>query len=136
MTNIRWRARYSDGSYLDQIDGTSVYPTINRKALAAFDILDLDRHKDWSDQEKKSDKYQLVFRMWIEKGQTLIYRYRPRISIVTGKKVSEFWMIGHKQKINGRDVQVINYIFPDGHVEQAGKWLGGVPVFKDYEVET
>lgn len=135
MTNIRWRARYSDGTWLDQVDGQSIYPTINRKKLAAFDILDTDKDLDVK-KELRDDKWQLVFRMWLEKGQRLIYRHRPTMDLATGNISSEFWLVGYQEKINGKNNQVINYVFPNGHVEQAGKWIGGLPIIKDYEVET
>ncbi len=125
--NIRWRAKYSDGTHLDQIDGTSVYPKINRNKLAAFDILDLDR-------EEINDKSQIMFRMFLDKGQRLIYRKRVMQDIYNKDNKAIVYMVGYQEKIRGVNKQVINYIFEDGHVEQAGQWQGGEPAIKDYEV--
>lgn len=125
--NIRWRARYTDGTYLDQVDGESVYPKIDRKILAAFDILDLDR-------EEITDKSQIIFRMFLEKGQRLIYRKRVLIDVGTSETKNIVYMVGYQEKIRGVNKQVINYVFEDGHVEQAGQWQGGEPSIKDYEV--
>lgn len=126
---MRWRARYSDGTWLDQsLTGESVYPLIDRTKLAAFDIL-----KDIDDPKAEYETTELLFRMWLEDKQKLIYRYRPRIDIATGHKVSEVWLVGYQEKINGKNKQVINYVFPDGHIEQAGKWIGGMPQIREEE---
>jgi len=129
MSNIRWRARYFDNTWLDQ--GKNTYENIDRKKLASFDIL-----KDVEDQNAEYQLEQLLLRVWLEKGQKLIYRRRVTMDIMgDGQIKSELWLVGYQEKINGTNKQVINYIFPDGHVEQAGKWIGGLPEIKDYEVE-
>ena len=41
-------------------------------------------------------------------------------------------MVGWQQKINGKNIQSINYIYDNGHIEQAGEWVGGKSTqFKD-----
>ena len=132
---IRWRAKYSDGKHLDQIDGTSVYPNIDRTKLAAFDIIDIDRIIPKSQVVITDDKTQLLFRMFLDKGQRLIYRKRVLMDVGTSEAKSIVYMVGYQEKIRGVNKQVINYIFEDGHVEQAGQWQGGEPALKDYEVK-
>ena len=126
---IRWRARYSDGTYLNQ--GKNTYETIDRTKLAAFDIL-----KDVEDPLAQYETEELLFRVWLDKGQKLIYRRRVEKDLQGGLGIkSEMWLVGYQEKINGTNKQVINHIFPDGHIQQAGVWKGGLPEIKKYEVE-
>ncbi len=119
--NINWRARYLDGTSLDQYGPNGEvngYENIDRTKLSAFEIFDADHPEP------------LIFRMFLEEGQTLIYRRRTWQDVNTGgdplgKRF--LYLVGWQKNVRGENVQSINYIHPDGHVEQAGKWVGGKP---------
>lgn len=120
---ILWRARYKDGTTLEQYnsDGeANGYENINRDKLDAFEIFD------------SKDK-RLILRMFLEPEQRLIYRRRVWQDFRTGNIKFYLYMIGWQQTIKGQNIQSLNYIYPDGHVEQGGKWIGGPPVLEEYE---
>lgn len=112
-----WTAFYSDSSELNQVCKCGfkhIYHDIDRTKLAAFGI-------------KKNDE--LIYRVFLEPNQTLIYRRRPSGNLYTGEILSELILVGTKQKVKGIDVQNIAYIsVPDGLIQTAGKWVGGAPV--------
>lgn len=120
MVEIKWRARYSDGTWLDQ--GKNQYENIDRTKLAAFDIL--------VDNELK-------LRVWLndDKRKKLVYRRRGFKQLNTRtleeRKLPAVCLVGWHMKVGNESIQNINYVFEeDGHIEQAGKWVGGPPNFK------
>ncbi len=125
--NINWRARYFDGSVLEQYDSdgkVNGYENIDRKNLSAFEIYNVDKPEP------------LIFRMFLEEGQKLIYRRRTWQDVnsggdITGKRF--LYLVGWQKNVRGENIQSVNYIHPDGHVEQAGKWVGGMPTLMPEE---
>ena len=124
-SSIYWKANYTNGTSLCQFeeDGTeNKYPDIDRYKLASFEIRKaaagelLDR---------------LFFKMYLEPGRRLIYRRRVREKMRFGKTKPELvkgstetiYLVGWQATIGGRSVQDIVYVFEDGHVELAGKWM-------------
>lgn len=121
-----WEAIYKDGTTLPQYNEKGEkngYENIDTKKLQAFAI----NYPDPKDNKKKK----LHFRLHLEEGQELIYLRRGFIDFststkqVTGKRY--FLMVGWQQNVNGKNIQSINYIYDDGHIEQAGVWAGGEP---------
>ena len=125
MTEIRWRAIYNDGSTLPQYNEkgeANGYENIDRKGLAAFEIYDLT----------KPDSF--IFRLFLEEGQKLIYRRRVQKDLMSDKITNVLYLVGWQQKVNGKNIQSINYITEDGEVQQAGRWVGGIPKMRAEEI--
>jgi hypothetical protein len=120
--NFNWKSIYTDGSSLSQYNDKGEkngYENIDRTKLKAFAIFDDDK---------------LLFKLHLEPGQRLIYRRRNFINpLDTGADADFFYMIGWQQKIGNINTQSINYVYPDGHIEQAGIWAGGEPIQTAYE---
>jgi hypothetical protein len=120
--NFNWKSIYSDGTFLNQYNDegkTNGYENIDRTRLKAFAIYDDDK---------------LLFKLHLEPGQRLIYRRRNFINPNDPKAEAVFfYMIGWQQKTDGVNTQSINYVYPDGHIEQAGIWAGGEPTQTEYE---
>lgn len=117
MVEFKWRAWYSDGTYLDQ--GKNQYEKIERDRLNAFEIY----------RDGKS-----LLRVWLDddRRKKLIYRRRPSVNMA-GEIVTVVYLVGWHMKVGNESIQSINYIFEDGRVEQAGKWVGKLPVFREEE---
>jgi len=120
MVEIKWRAWYSDGTYLDQISGEDQYSKIDRTRLNAFEIF----------RDNKS-----LLRVWFDddKRKKLIYRRRVQKDLGSGEIKSVVYLVGWHMKIGNESIQSINYIFEDGRVEQAGKWVGRIPTLREDE---
>ena len=117
-----WTAYYSDSTTLEQYGSnkTSNYDDIDRKNLAAFGIL--------------KDNI-LIYRVFLEPNQTLIYRRRPTGNFQTGDLTGELILVGTKEKVKGVDVQNIAYIdVTNGLIQSAGKWVGGAPTLRSDEL--
>jgi len=119
-----WTAFYSDGTTLQQYnpDGSkNGYQDIDRTKLAAFGI-------------NKEDV--LIYRVFLESNQTLIYRRRPTGNFQTGEVIGELILVGTKEKVKGVDVQNIAYIdVASGLIQVAGKWVGGEPTLRSDEID-
>lgn len=118
-----WTAYYSDSTEMSLVcpkcKFKHVYDDINRDKLAAFGIL-------------KDDE--LIYRVFVEPNQTLIYRRRPRGNFQTGEITNELILVGTKEKVKGVDVQNIAYIdVSTGLIQVAGKWIGGAPTLRSDE---
>jgi hypothetical protein len=121
----KWIAHHSDGSFIEQIEGTDQYSKINREILSAFSLL-------------KDDK--LHYRLFLEEGQRLIYRHVASKSVsLTGKGetyVPGYYMIGYQEKVNGKNRQCITYVDEvTGLIQTAGKFVAGSqPKFREDEL--
>ena len=118
-----WTAYYSDSTVLEQYGNnkTSNYQDIDRTKLEAFGIL-------------KSNE--LIYRVFLEPNQNLIYRRRPTGDFYSGAIHSELILVGTREKVNGVDVQNIAYIdVSTGLIQVAGKWVGGEPTLRFDEVD-
>ena len=114
-----WTAFYHDFTELDQYnkDGSkNKYEDIDRSKLAAFGIKRLGK---------------LIYRVFLEPNQTLIYRRRPAGEENEKHELiihSELILVGTKEKVKGVDVQHIAYIqVGTDLIQHAGKWAGGEP---------
>lgn len=111
----KWIAYYSDGTTLEQVDGKSVYPDIDRSKLAAFGI-------------ERDDI--LHYRLFLEEGQKLIYRHKGMVEIKPfteeQKIIPGYFMIGYQENIKGVNRQCITYIDEySGLVQTSGKFVAG-----------
>ena len=113
MTNVRWRAVYDNGDTLEQCTGKSVYPLINRTQLKCFDIMNGDK---------------TIFRMHMKEGMQLVYRSISRITPTS--TTQEALLVAQRNDSE----QIVNYILPNGVVEQATVWLDKMPILKEYEL--
>jgi len=121
-----WEAIYNDGTTLTQYNEKGEkngYENIDKTKLKAFAI----KVPDPTPEDKNNKK--VHFRLHLEAGQKLIFLRRGfvSISLATGEDrgSSYFLMVGWQQNVNGKNVQSINYLYPDGHIEQAGVFAGG-----------
>ena len=113
--SLQWKAFYNDQSSLPQFnaDGSeNKYADIDRSKLEAFAFF-------------KDDA--LVFALYLEPGQRLIFR--RRVEQPAGGESTVVYMAGWQQTIEGRNVQSIAYIFPSGAVHMAGPWRENHPWF-------
>lgn len=123
---FQWRAVYTDGSFLTQIneDGTkNAYADIDRNNLAAFEM--------WEGTGVR------VLSLRFAPGQRLIWRRRVFMSQTNeGAGVSEVvHIIGKQQTVEGKNYQGIIGLFEsDGRVEVAGKFDENHPFFKPVAV--
>jgi hypothetical protein len=77
----------------------------------------------------------LIYRVFLEQNQNLIYRRRPSGNFQTGEVTSELILVGTREKVNGVDVQNIAYIdVTNGLIQSAGKWVGGAPTLRSDEL--
>lgn len=136
-----WRAIYKDGTTLNQYNSDGKpngYENIDRTKLDAFEIYEPGGDvKSVDGILEPVDKP--LFRLHLEEGQRLICRLLGMKTVFasTGKDVSpdkHIFMVGWQQNINGRNVQSITYILPDGTIESSGKWVAGSPNLRPEEV--
>ncbi len=129
MAEIKWRAWYSDGTYLDQISGQDQYTKIDRTRLNAFEIFSDDKS---------------LLRVWLDddKRKKLIYRRRVQQNFSTGAITSVVYLVGWHMKVGNESIQSINYIIEVPKtktekayikIEQAGKWVGRIPTLREDE---
>lgn len=147
-----WKAYYSDGKTLDQygINGKSGYENIDRTKLAAFAIINRTYQPDPDffvplliDGKMDSRRWHLkvediIFRVHLKPEQRLIYRLLgvKRVFKDTMQSASpdeHIFMVGWQQKVNGTNIQSVNYLTEDGRIEQMGEWLGKEPIFLEGE---
>ncbi len=131
MTDFIFTALYKDGGQV-QLSGTLSYDDLKRENLSAFKV-----------SIGKSE----LFTLHLEEGQRLIHRARTATTPGITKEKSkhpQIYMVGWRQKVNGKDIQSITYIcdWPGRgfQIHQAGKFKDDHPWFyppnlKVYEVE-
>lgn len=100
---LTWRADYADSSSLPQLDGDGTensYHRIDRARLQRFVLLDGQRE---------------VYAVYLKPGQQLIFRRRHWLE---GSAVTRtVYLVGWRARVGGQEVQAVNYLCPDGHVE-------------------
>lgn len=115
---FRWRAVYTDGTTLDQVepDGTKHgYGDIDRTCLAFFEL------HDWEASHP-------VFRIRLDYGDRLIWR--RRVDMTGGGTVECCHIVGKQNTINGKNRQWIAGVFEsDGRMEYADRFKEGDPWF-------
>lgn len=111
-----WKARYSDGTFLSQINPSGTrnsYQDINRDKLVAFEM--------WRDTTR-------VLLIRFAPGQRLIWRRRVEMSPAGVAEVCH--LIGKQETVNGKNYQGIVGLFEsDGRIEVADRFEEGHPWF-------
>lgn len=113
---MQWKAVYTDGTYLDQIEPSgnkNAYKDIQRDKLKYFELWDKDKR---------------IISLRFFKGQRLIWRRRTILR--TGQEKQVIHLIGKQETVNGKNYQGIIAVFEDGRVEVAGKFEEDHPFFK------
>lgn len=137
----RWRAIYNDGTSLSQYDSegkANGYQNIDRTKLVAFEVyIPNGDVKSVNGELEPKDK--ILFKLHLEPEQRLVCRILgiKTVFAATGKDVKpddHIFMVGWQQNVNGKNIQSIAYVYADGHVEQAGKWIGNPPNLRPEEV--
>ena len=127
-----WTAFYDDSTVMNlecRCGFHHVYQDIDRTKLAAFGI-----YKIVDDPLAEYEVSELIYRVFLEPNQKLVYRRRPNLDIYTGHILSELILVGTTQKVNGTDVQNIAYIDVETCLIQvAGKWIGSTPTLRREE---
>lgn len=121
--DLEWVVVYDDGSELWQHgpDGKEhSYADIDRSRISEF-------HLRLRGQDKTVIAYAL------EPGQRLIYRKRHSMSGITGEKNWTIHLVGWQQTVNGKNVQCLSWVFPDGSIINTGRFREDHPIF--YSVE-
>ncbi len=116
---LEWVAVYNDGSILRQFndDGTeNRYGDIDRKRLSEFHLVARDEDR-------------IVLAYALEPGQRLIYRKRYSMSGITGEKNWVIYIVGWQQTINGKNIQNVSFIFPDGSIINLPRFRENHPLF-------
>lgn len=109
---LSWVAHYSDNTVLAQADGAS-YSQINRHKLVAFDLVS-EGHLLVRVDLRPNDVSEGV------EARRLIWRIRHLAN--TNGNGSQIHLIGWQRRVNGRNVQAINYVFEDGVVLLGGQF--------------
>jgi hypothetical protein len=110
---LSWVARYSNGSELLESSGAR-YQDIDRYLLDRFIVHHNGR---------------IVFQMWLEDGQRLIFRRRVFKQVSTGKETI-YYIVGWQMTIEGHNIQHLNFIEDvGGMVHSIGKFREDHPIF-------
>lgn len=108
-----WRAVYSDDTELLQLnpDGSeNLYRDIDRSKLVRFDLIDFE-----------TGYPEVVVHLRPE--QRLIVRRRT-FKMVNSPEPVIVWLVGWQETRSDVNFQVINMVFPDGHVEIVDRFMG------------
>lgn len=116
--SIEWKAVYNDGSELPQYneDGSeNKYSDIKREKLSKFVLL---KNKEPAVVIHLDEKKKLICR------RRVAVRVDPR-----GQKKGQqvVWLAGWQEKKNGRNVQMICFLFEDGHIEVVDRFYENHP---------
>jgi hypothetical protein len=114
MAKYRFKAHYNDGTTFveDPKDPYANYSNINRNKLEAFELFDIDNN-------------QTAIKIKFLPGQRLVWRRRK--ALVAGRGEITVHIIGKQQTINGRNVQGVALLYPDGTTEFFEKFNSGHP---------
>jgi len=107
-----WVAVYQDGTTLPQIDISgreNLYKDIDRERLVRFDLV-----------ETTTGEPKVI--LHLQKGMRLIARRRTFIRNDGQRGV--VWLVGWQETKNGINFQVVNFVFPDGHIETINHFVG------------
>lgn len=116
---LMWYVVYDDDSIFVQYeeDGTeNAFGSIDRDRLMEFHLIGRTTEK-------------VVLSISMDKDQRLIFRRRNSMSGNTGEKNWTIYMAGWQKTVNGKNVQSINWVFPDGRIVNTGKFQDNHPVF-------
>lgn len=103
-----WKAIYNDDTFLNQInsDGSrNKYTDIERSKLKQFLLY----------KNGDTDPF-FVLHIVRPESQKLIFRLRKTMQL-NGAVTREVAIVGWQENVKGNNVQLINFVFEDGHVE-------------------
>ena len=127
MDTYTWEAVYKDGSSLWECnskgDILNKYSDIDRKNVIEFQLYR-------TEELLKSDKNPLktlkpVYSIDIKEGRRLIWRKRRHQRLLESAPFLTIYMVGWQETIDGRNVQSILYIYPDGSSELSERKSNG-----------
>lgn len=116
---MEWKAIYTDGTFLPQFneDGSdNKYPDINRAKLKEFQLI---RNGKVAVVVHLDKKKKLICRMRV--GQV---GFGPR----AGQK-ERVWLVGWQEKRGHVNVQMVCFVFEDGHIEVVDRFHENHPWF-------
>jgi hypothetical protein len=117
---LRWAARYDDGTIINQItDGKELsYDDLkDRERIVSFALWDHETHKP-------------VLTLHLDLGQKLIYRRRCWQRAGEEKPYQVVYLVGWRRTIAGECIQSIAYVFEEtGRMELAGRFRENHPLF-------
>ena len=120
---FEWKAIYNDGSFLTQFNNDRTenkYTDINRSKLSQFIL------------------YQFgipIVIVYLDGNKKLIFRKRVAIHVGVGQE--EICIVGWQENRNGTNIQMICFVFEDGHVEvrdrfdEHSKWFYPIQFMKE-----
>jgi hypothetical protein len=119
--NIRWAAKYRDGSIVNQFDADGKEASTDnlkfRDEIESFALWDFDTRKP-------------ILTLHLDPGQKLIYRRRCWQRPGEEKPHQVVYLVGWRRTVAGECIQSIAYVFEDtGRVELAGRFRENHPIF-------
>lgn len=109
---LMWVARYNDGSihtqYNDDGDYQDKYEDIVRKELYSFEL--------WLKDSKR-----LALRVYFDSPDKRLI-WRRRVYKHSDGSEMAIYLVGWQMNVRGQNVQSIQVIFPDMHVEVIDRW--------------
>jgi len=116
---LTWQAVYNDGSDLWECnpEGHIInrYKDIDRSRLTEFRVY---LTEDLSVSEPK-----LFLRVAIKEGYRLIWRKRRLQRLLEDKPFATIYLIGWQTTLEGKNIQSILYLYPDGTDEPASRFI-------------
>jgi len=117
-----WKCQYNDGTEIKSTDRV-LFKDIDRNKLEKFVLLQVDNDKP-------------IVVLNLDPNKRLIIRMRSTLKVLTGEKES-VWIVGWQETIDGRNRQMICFVFPDGTIEimdgfkKGHKWFYPIVLFED-----
>jgi len=106
--NIIWKAKYKDKKKKEHSSkNKDKYTDLDRSDLEAIEVYLEDK---------------LIFTQEINGNKRLIMRYRVQQDLNNPAKSTYVFMIGWQKTVDGKNIQEITYVYPDGKIETSGKW--------------
>jgi len=115
-----WKAVYADGTELSQYNEAEFVKPPHARKGAKYTDIDRSKLKEFHIY-KDSDPNNPFLVISLDGNKRLIYRRRVVQSLLTNKKEVVI-LAGYQEKIAGKNVQNINFIFEDGHIETVDKF--------------
>ena len=79
--------------------------------------------------------HNVVVVVHLDPSRRLIYRKRSAIQMLHNgaEETISIYIVGWQQTVNGKNIQCLNFVFPDGHIEMLDRFREGHPWF--YPIE-
>lgn len=132
-----WEAVYNDGTSLWECNSKgqviNKYSDIERKRVTQFRLYKTDERLD----NELMKTLKPVYTIDIKEGRRLIWRKRRHQRLLESTPFLTIYIVGWQETIDGRNVQSIVYIYPDGRTELSERKSNGEldVVLFDFEEE-